>query len=150
VTVHFEAFDQPILLYDGTCGFCARSVQFVLERERPGSAATRLRFATLAGPFGDAIRTKFPAVASEDSVILFLPPDRQHPARVLLRSDAALEVAVSVGGPIAILARLARLAPKAIRDSAYNLIARHRHRIAGAQSCLVPTADQRSRFLDLT
>jgi len=46
------------------------------------------------------------------------------------------------------LAALGSLCPAAIRDWAYRLIARNRRRFSsGMQACLVPTADQRERFL---
>ena len=36
-------YDHPILLYDGTCGFCAESLQLVLRHDRRRT----LRFAAL-------------------------------------------------------------------------------------------------------
>ena len=37
--------DGPVLLYDGLCGFCDGTVQFILKHDRRGT----LRFATLLG-----------------------------------------------------------------------------------------------------
>jgi hypothetical protein len=39
--------DGPVLLYDGLCGFCDGTVQFILKHDRRGT----LRFATLQGDF---------------------------------------------------------------------------------------------------
>jgi predicted DCC family thiol-disulfide oxidoreductase YuxK len=136
---------QPVLLYDGTCGFCARSVQFILSAER---TQRTLSFATLGGQVGDVIRKEFPETAGEDSVVLYLPPTPGRPARALLRSAAALEVARYLGGKWRTLAVIAMLVPRPLRDVVYDLIARHRHRIAGAQVCLLPTEEERGRFLD--
>ena len=41
---------RPVLLYDGTCGFCAESVQLVLRHDRRGA----LQFAALDSSFGRA------------------------------------------------------------------------------------------------
>lgn len=130
-----------VLLYDGTCGFCAASVQFVLRHER---RRRTLRFATLDGALGERARRARPELAGVDSVIWL------EGERVLVRSDAALAVADYLGGPWKALAALGRLVPRRLRDAAYDLIARNRYRIAGrVESCPLPTPEQRGRFLDL-
>lgn len=135
---------RPVLLYDGTCGFCARSVQFVLDAER---SSHTMFFATLDGTFGTDVRGRFPLIAGADSVILYLPATGDTSERALIRSDAALWVARYLGGKWRVLAAIARVVPRPIRDAVYDLIARHRHQIAGAESCLLPTPAQRARFL---
>lgn len=127
----------PILLYDGTCGFCARSVQFVLRHER----SHILLFAPLEGTIGRDLRAAWPELAAVDTMILL---DGKVPR---LRSDAALTIASLMGGPWR-LASIARLVPPRLRDAVYDLVARHRHRMAGAPACLVPPAEAAHRFLD--
>ena len=135
---------DAVLLYDGTCGFCAGSVQFVLRHERPGGERT-LRFATLEGALGDEARRAHPELAGVDSVIWLEPGT----GRVLVRSEAALAVAAYLGGPWRVLAALGRLVPRRLRDAAYDLIARNRYRIAGrVEACPLPTPEQRGRFVD--
>jgi predicted DCC family thiol-disulfide oxidoreductase YuxK len=131
----------PVLLYDGECGFCARSVQFVLAHERPGQRAG-LRFAPLQGLFGQAVLRGAPALAGVDSVVWFAPATGE----TLVRSDAGLAVLRHLGGIWGLLGVVGRLIPRPLRDRAYDLIARNRHRLAGV-SCLVPTAEERPRFL---
>jgi predicted DCC family thiol-disulfide oxidoreductase YuxK len=133
-----------VLLYDGTCGFCAESVQLVLRHERRQT----LRFAALQGDFGAAVRARHPAIGQVDSVVWLEPASASSPERALVRSDAALRVAGYLGGWFT-LARVGGLVPRPLRDRAYDLIARHRHRLlATGPSCLVPPADVRARFLD--
>ncbi|HET9039813.1 MAG TPA: DCC1-like thiol-disulfide oxidoreductase family protein [Gemmatimonadales bacterium] len=135
---------HPVLLYDGTCGFCAESVQLVLRHDRRQT----LRFAALQGAFGAAARARHPELGHVDSVVWLEPASASGPERVLVRSDAALRVATYLGGWFT-LARVGRLVPRAVRDRAYDLIARHRHRLlAAGPSCLVPPAEVRARFLD--
>jgi predicted DCC family thiol-disulfide oxidoreductase YuxK len=134
----------PVLLYDGTCGFCASSVRLVLRHDR----RRVLRFAALDGPFGRQVRERHPELAGVDSVVWVDPPGEGRPERVLLRSDAALRVARYLGGPFH-LARVAALLPRPVRDTAYALVARHRHRLTGGgPRCLVPPPEVRERFLD--
>jgi len=142
---HGAATSGPVLLYDGECGFCAGSVQFLLRHESGGSAAP-VRFAPLQGRFGATVRAQHPELAEVDSVVWF---DAGAPSgeRVLVRSAAALAAMHTMGRGWALLASLGRLVPRALRDPVYNAIARRRLDIA-APACLLPTPAQRARFLD--
>ena len=136
--------DPPVLLYDGTCGFCAESVQLVLRHDRRRT----LRFAALQGAFGTGVRARHPEVSRADSVVWVEPADGANPERVLLRSDAALRVAAYLGGWFH-LARVAAILPRPVRDAAYDLVARHRHQLSrDGPHCLVPAPEVRERFLD--
>lgn len=134
----------PILLYDGTCGFCARSIQFVLRHESPDSG---LRFARLDGALGTELRERHPELSRIDSVLWYEPATPSSPERVLWRSHAALRVARYLGGGWRVLGSLGTVIPSFIRDAVYDWIARHRRQLA-PEACLVPTADQRRRFID--
>jgi predicted DCC family thiol-disulfide oxidoreductase YuxK len=134
---------EPTLLYDGACGFCARSVRFVLRHEKPGRAT--LNFATLNGPRGTAVSERFPAAAGGGSMVFYLPSTAQRPATVLMRSDAALALGRYLGGGWAVAGLLASLIPRALRDAVYDTVARHRHRLGG-DACIVPNPEQRGRF----
>lgn len=137
-------FRGPVLLYDGTCGFCAASVSFILRHERDNT----LGFATLEGSVGAEIRRRHRDLAAIDSMVWVDPPAGGQPERALVRSAAALRVAHYLGGPWR-LALVTRLLPTRLRDLVYDWVARHRHRIAARSDCLLPTAAQRARFLDL-
>lgn len=136
-----ERTGSPVLLYDGTCGFCARSVRFILARESPARRA-HLRFAPLEGGFGQRLRTAHPALQRVNSVIWF-DPTRDD---LLVRSAAGLAVLRHLGGPWRLIAALGAIIPRALRDAVYDAIARNRHRISG-EDCLVPKAEERGRFL---
>jgi len=135
--------DGPLLLYDGTCGFCADTVQFVLRHD--GRART-LKFASLQGPIGTAIRGRHPELASADSVVWLDGIDDSAP---LVRSAAALRVLGYLGGAWAAAATVGSMVPRGVRDCVYDLLARHRHRLAGeGAACVIPTVEERARFLD--
>ena len=68
--------------------------------------------------------------------------------RVFTPSDAALFVASALGWPWR-AAQLTRFVPHAIRDRAYDLVARSRYRVFGRyERCLVPRPEFRNRFID--
>lgn len=137
-----HADQAPVLLYDGDCGFCARSVQFVLARETPARRSA-LRFAPLQGAFGQCVRRAHPTLEGVDSVVWYDP--QRDETRV--RSGAGLAVLHHLGGIWTVAAMVGRLVPTPIRDAVYDWIARHRHRLAG-EACLVPTTEERARFLE--
>jgi predicted DCC family thiol-disulfide oxidoreductase YuxK len=128
---------SPLLVYDGDCGFCARSVQFILTREHRHD----LRFVPRDSEFGKELRRRFHLEAVES--MLWIENNS-----AFIESNATLHAAKYVGGIWAALASIATIVPSAVRNWGYRLIARHRKRLSsGLQACLVPTAEQRTRFL---
>lgn len=137
---------SPILLYDGSCGFCARSVQFVLDHERDRRS---LRFARLEGPLGESLRARRPDLKTVDSVLWFEPRGADSDGEVFARSAAVLRVLRYLGGRWRGAATVSEIVPRPIRDWVYDVVARYRKRILKrSPSCLLPTPEQRARFLD--
>ena len=75
---------QPVLLFDGECGFCNRTVQFFLRNERRGSP--KMHFAPLQSEEGLALRKFFEIDDNPDSLILI----KGHSAYI--KSCAALRL----------------------------------------------------------
>lgn len=137
-----EREPAPVLLYDGSCGLCNRTVRFILGRDRRGE----LRFAALESSFGRAVRERHPELASADSLVWVDPPAGGQPERGLLRSDAALRVAEYLGRPWSWWGVL-RWMPRDWRDVIYNTIARHRHRFGSrTPACVLPPQAHADRF----
>jgi predicted DCC family thiol-disulfide oxidoreductase YuxK len=135
------AADGPILVYDGDCGFCTRSVQFVLQHDRRGTA----RFAARDGEAGRAVRERHKLHEVES---LLWVERRDGVERVFIYSDAVLETARYLGGVYGLLAALGRVVPRVLRDPVYNAIARVRKRILrGAPACHLPRPDELARML---
>jgi predicted DCC family thiol-disulfide oxidoreductase YuxK len=133
----------PVLLYDGECGFCNRAVQTILRHDRRAS----LRFASLASPFARRILAR-PELDGIDSMVWVECDAAGEATRTWVRSDAALRVARYLGGAFRLVAAAATLVPRPWRDAVYAWVARHRNRRPDGRACLVPTADQRARFID--
>lgn len=130
--------DQPVILYDGTCGLCDGAVRFILKHER----APWCRFAPIQSPAGAAlIRAAGRDPEKRDTVYLWTG------GMLLDRSDAALEAARHLRAPWR-WARMLRVLPRPWRDALYDLVARRRYRWFGRRDfCLVPPGLDRSRFL---
>jgi predicted DCC family thiol-disulfide oxidoreductase YuxK len=68
--------------------------------------------------------------------------------RVLARSEAVLALLAELPRPWPAVAAALGWIPRPLRDLGYRLIARWRYRIWGRlESCPVPTAEERKRFL---
>ena len=136
--------DGPVLLYDGLCGFCDSTVQFILRHDRRGT----LRFATLQGDFAREVTSRHPELAGVDSLVLVEPDAATGQEKVYVRSEGALHVARYLGGAWH-LARVVAIVPRFLRDWGYDAFARIRYRVFGRyDSCPIPTPEQRARFID--
>ncbi|OYV72744.1 MAG: hypothetical protein B7Z72_04085 [Gemmatimonadetes bacterium 21-71-4] len=143
MTAHADgAAGEPLLLYDGTCALCSRTVAFALHRDRTRA----LHFAPLDGETARAFIAQHPELEHADTVV-WVPDRGDHAGPVFVRSDAALALAKYLGRPWRLF-RAARIVPRAWRDSLYDFVARHRHAIlTDGPHCLVPPAGARERFL---
>jgi predicted DCC family thiol-disulfide oxidoreductase YuxK len=137
ITEKSVAVTTPLLVYDGNCGFCARSVQFILRHERRHD----LRFVPRDSRLGKDLRQRFHLEAVES--MLWISGDKAE-----IESNAVLRSAEYVGGMWAILGAIGSMVPAFLRNPVYRFIARNRRRFSAASTtCLVPTAEQRTRFL---
>jgi predicted DCC family thiol-disulfide oxidoreductase YuxK len=133
----------PVLLYDGVCGVCNRSVRAILRFDPTGS----LRFAALESVFAKAIIARHPEIGGVDSVV-FVDDPGQPSERVAVRSGAVLRVVDYLGGPWRIL-NVTRVIPAPLRDWLYDRFARVRYRVSGKyDSCPLPAPQVRARFIE--
>jgi len=135
-----DASTAERLFYDGHCGLCHGAVKFVLRRDRAGRL---FRFAPLQGPTFEATVPAERRTGLPDS-ILVLTTD----GALLARSDAVLHILRRLGGGWKFLAGVSAVLPRAVRDSAYDFIARIRYGIFGRRDelCPVTPPDLRARF----
>ena len=133
----------PVLLYDGLCALCNRSVRWLIRHDR----RRHVRFAALAGETAAAILARHPELAGADTVV-FVEAAGSPAERVLVLSAAAL-AALRQGGLFwRFLAGVATLVPRPIRDAAYRFVARRRYRRFGRyETCPLPPPAERERFL---
>lgn len=129
----------PIFFYDGVCALCNTGVKFVLKRDR----ARTVRFASLDGETAKAFRSAHPGLDGVDSMIW-----AGSDGSVRVRSDATIALARHVGGIWGVLASIAAVVPRVIRDPVYDFIAKIRYRVFGKfDACPVPPAEHLGRFL---
>jgi len=129
-----------ILFYDGHCGLCHRTVKFVLKHDRSGTA---FRFAPLQGKTFLLRVHAGQCAGLPDSVAV-----QTNDGSLLVRSAAFIHVLRQLGGVWRIMAAVAALIPRPVRDLAYDFIARVRYRIFRRRDDLCPVVPPalRSRF----
>jgi predicted DCC family thiol-disulfide oxidoreductase YuxK len=127
-----------VVLFDGTCAFCERSVIFIARRD-PGGY---FRFGASQSPEARAALAPY-GVTRETARSIILIED----GRVFLRSTASLRIAAKLTFPWSLL-RVLLAVPRPVRDAVYRLVSSVRARIAGpSNACEIPPADIRARMI---
>jgi predicted DCC family thiol-disulfide oxidoreductase YuxK len=127
----------PVVLYDGVCGLCQRSVKFLLARDRK-----QLWYAPLQGETAARLRARHPEIPETLESVVLVDDDRVH-----LRSKAFLYTAKYLTRPWRWAYHL-RWLPAVLLDLFYRFIARIRYRVWGKfDSCQRPTEDQQAHLL---
>ena len=126
-----------MIFFDGVCGLCNWSVDFVIARDR----RRVFRFAPLQG---ETARRRL-GIAADDPVRSMVLADGAGTYR---RSDAVWRVLVRLGGFWRVCGRLLWLVPRPLRNWGYEFIACRRYRWFGKhETCRLPTPQERELFL---
>ena len=130
--------DHPILLFDGVCNLCTGAVQFIIRRD-PNAI---IRFASLQSEIGQSLLATYGLKPNLTSIVFI------ENSNAYTYSDAGLRISRYLTGAWRFAAWL-RIIPRPIRDIVYRFIAANRYRWFGRRSsCMLPTEDIKSRFLD--
>lgn len=130
--------DGPLVLYDGECGLCNRSVQTILRHDRRGT----FRFAALQSELGRALLERHGLPPEAMNTVVLVDGER-----AFTKSRAALRIAGKMDAPWPVLRAFA-LVPGPLRDGVYDWVARNRYRWFGrTDACMLPPPEVRARFL---
>jgi predicted DCC family thiol-disulfide oxidoreductase YuxK len=126
-----------VILFDGTCAFCERSVRFIASRDQG-----YFRFGASQNAAGQALLATFGTTREAARSLILI-----EGGQIYLRSDAVLRVARRMSAPWRFAAVLLAV-PRPIRDLVYRLVAAIRHRIAGrSNACDIPPPEIRARLI---
>ena len=128
-----------IVFYDGVCGFCQGTVQFILARDREGL----FHFCALQSSRAEALLKNYPGATRDLDSVVLLEGDR-----AFFRTDAVLRIASRFPGAWK-LTRFLLAVPRPIRDGLYRAFAKRRYRWFGRLDvCPLPSPETRARFLE--
>lgn len=129
---------RHLVLYDGVCGLCDHSVQFLLRVDR----RQVLMFAPLQGETAAAMRARHPEISGDIDTVVYIEDGRVHQ-----RSRAFVRLARQLPYPWRALSWL-WIVPRPLSDLVYRLVARLRYRLFGKfDTCKIPSPEERARFL---
>jgi predicted DCC family thiol-disulfide oxidoreductase YuxK len=152
VVAELSNLDVPggrlLVIFDGECGLCNGTVRWLLRHDQ----FDRLRFVASNSSRVAALLVHFgfdAATAVGNSGTVLVAQALCTPAeRMFIRSDAVVALLRQLPLPWPGVGAILRIIPRPLRDLGYRLVARWRYRIWGRlESCPIPTADERSRFL---
>jgi predicted DCC family thiol-disulfide oxidoreductase YuxK len=128
----------PVILFDGVCNFCSGMVNFIIRQDKN----KKFRFAALQSDAGQKLLKEYNLpVENFESFILI------DKGKVYKSSTAGLRLYNQLPWYWK-WTQLFWIFPAFIRNGVYNFIAKHRYKWFGKKdSCMVPTADIKSRFL---
>ena len=128
--------ERPIVIYDGECNLCDKSVRFILDHEKDAT----LQFTHIGSDTGREIRKAFKLDEDYDSILLY------EKDTIYGKSDAVLRIALYLKAPYSFLPFFFWV-PLFIRDRTYDYIARKRYSWYGKNDCIVPDDRLKERFI---
>ena len=133
-----EASNHPIVFFDGVCGLCSHSINWLLARD----PEHRLRFAPLQGTSA-AVYVPCDVCEQLDTMVLL------KDGTIYLRTAAVSRILICLGGRWSVFGWMLWLIPWPIRDLGYRIVSRLRYRLFGKhETCRLPTPQERAVFLD--
>jgi len=130
--------EQKIVLFDGACVLCNRSVDFLLKTDRK----KRLKFASLQSDIAAFILKPIQNQPLTEDTIIFIDE-----GRLFVKSTAVLRIAGYLGFPYSAIA-IFRIIPRPLRDGLYDFIARNRIKWFGKRViCRVPDEKTAGRII---
>lgn len=131
--------DKSIILFDGVCNLCNRSVQYILKHEKDET----LRFSSLQSDYGQKFLNENNLNSNDLKTIIFIVNNK-----VFRKSKAVILISSYLKFPYNFL-RILNFLPIFLLDFVYNLISVNRYKIFGKKdSCLIPDKDIKDRFID--
>lgn len=129
---------QPIIVFDGHCGFCSAWVRFVLKHD----AAGKYRFIAGQSNLGRALYEHY-GLDPENFESNILIED----GHAYFKADGSIRMFIGLGVPWSWV-RFLRVIPTRLLEPAYELMARNRMRLLGRREvCFTPSPDFKDRFL---
>ncbi|MFC4619548.1 thiol-disulfide oxidoreductase DCC family protein [Camelliibacillus cellulosilyticus] len=129
---------HAIVLFDGVCNLCNKSVQFIINRDRKGY----FLFSSLQSPTAKGLLDTYRIQSPSLSTIILIEKDQFY-----TESTAVLRICKRLNGLWKGL-YLFIIVPKVVRDGVYRWIAKRRYKFFGKRdTCMVPTQENQRRFL---
>ena len=128
--------DKTIIVYDGDCVFCSRSMSWIAEHD----IHDRIRFTPCTSEMGARLMREHDIDPEDPSTFLAVVDGEPF-----IRSEAMLAL-IPLLDPKAQPLRLFGLVPGVLRNAVYDFTARNRRRIIKGD-CPIPSPEMRRRII---
>ena len=138
---HVPAFDdsRPLIVFDGVCVLCSRSMRFIAAHEAGGA----IQFTAAQSQLGQALFQHYRLDAEKFETVLLIENGKAFGKR-----DALAGIARHLRWPWR-AAVVYGVLPRVIADPAYDLLARSRYRLFGRTDvCMRPDDSWRGKVIE--
>ncbi len=129
---------DSIILFDGVCNFCNKTVNIIIKHDR----ADKFRFAPLQSVYSQnpLFKLGLSQQALRKAALI-------EEGQLFTKSDAVIKIAHQLSGWPQLFFYM-KWIPKVIRNFFYDVLAKYRYRLFGKQtSCMVPSKKMQDKFL---
>lgn len=130
---------DKLVIYDGSCGFCSKSVLFIIERDKEGD----IHFSANESNYGKKQLLEHGLQEVSNESLVFMEMGVAHTF-----SDAGLRICKHLKSPWNILG-IFLILPRFLRDPVYTFVARNRHKLSGSSDTrIIPSEQISDRFIE--
>ena len=127
-----------IVLFDGVCILCNKSVQFIIRND----PKVKFRFATIQSEIGQLLLGQLELPLDRFDSIVYISDNKFY-----IKSTAVLQIIKELGRWWQALYCFI-IIPRILRDMVYNMIAKRRYTWFGkSETCMIPPPEFSARFL---
>ncbi len=129
---------QHLVIYDGVCNLCSKSVQFILTR----NGKRNIIFTAAQGAYAHHVLAQYGMQPAVLNSVVYI-----NNGKVYKQSAAVLHICKQLSGLWPLMYAFI-IVPPIIRNAVYNYIAKHRYKWYGStQVCWLPKPEWQQRFV---
>ena len=130
---------RSIIIFDGVCNLCNGAVNFIIKRD----PLQRFCFTPMQSEAAKDLMSRYSLVSDYGDTFFLIKQGKCY-----TRTDAALEICKDLAGVWKLLL-VFKVLPRSFRDFFYNGLGSRRYSLFGKRdTCMLPTEELRSRFID--
>ena len=127
------SLQHPIVLFDGLCLLCDRSIQWVIKHDEK----EKFKFCNLQ------LAMKNDNLSSMINTVVLI-----YNGETYIKSDAVLMILEILGSKYGYITKFSKWIPRRIRDFVYDIIAKYRYQFFGKfDHCMIPNQSLKKRFI---
>ncbi len=134
--------NKHLVFYDGNCGLCDHTVQFLLKHD----TAQKFLFAPLQGITAAKTLQELPAEYKTLDTLILLENYGTSEQKSFVLGKAAFRILWLLGSMWKLIGWISFL-PSFLYDWGYRIIAHYRHQLFSQETCFVPNEQNKHRFL---